>query len=183
MRFPNSLGSNVECCCPQSTSTRKRDESRRTGSPRVAQRKPQAPIVTIAPDHARNRYQRVLTAWGHFSLCVFDAKAQSCRGSQRKQSVKKELVRLKDKTLLPIALTLFSSRSLSVRSLPVIFSWRGFASSRLCVKSGHRQSRGWPQGQRSLTRFSDEHLGQVLVVPAAAAAFHDEAVSAWMLFQ
>jgi hypothetical protein len=39
------------------------------------------------------------------------------------------------------------------------------------------------QGQRSLTRFSDEHLGQVLVVPAAAAAFHDEAVSAWMLFQ
>jgi hypothetical protein len=40
-----------------------------------------------------------------------------------------------------------------------------------------------PQGQRSLTRFSDEHLGQVLVVPAAAAAFHDEAVSAWMLFQ
>jgi hypothetical protein len=45
------------------------------------------------------------------------------------------------------------------------------------------KNRPLEQGQRSLTRFSDEHLGQVLVVPAAAAAFHDEAVSAWMLFQ
>lgn len=40
-----------------------------------------------------------------------------------------------------------------------------------------------PQGQRTLKRFSEKHLHQKVVVPAAAAAFHGEAPRAQMLLQ
>ena len=55
---------------------------------------------------------------------------------------------------------------------------RDYLAARVDLYKDHRS-----QGQRSLSFFSGKDLQQEVIVPAAAAAFHGEAVTGGMLFE